>query len=112
LTLAQAKASPNKVDFVFTSTASAATFKSPKDATAAEISGTNRVTTYQKATLDFDNATEEAIATITPSADNITVAQGDIIVFKTQDNTKGVFKVTALTVATDGTVTIDIKIKQ
>jgi hypothetical protein len=113
LSLSEAKASPNKVDFVFTSTASTATFKSPKDAAAAEISGTNRVTNYQKVTtIDFDNATEEDIAAITPTADNITVALNDVIVFKTHDNTKGVFKVNQLTVAADGTITIDIKIKQ
>jgi hypothetical protein len=112
LSLAEAKASPNKVDFVFTSTASAATIKSAKDAAAAEISGTNRVTNYQKATIDFSTATAKDLEAVNPTADNITVSLNDVIVFKTQDNIKGIFKVDQLTVKTDGTVTISIKIKQ
>jgi hypothetical protein len=102
----------NTVDFVFNVDGSNAIFKSPKDATNTLVHNSGRTTNYQKVTLDFDNATAESIVSITPSADNITVAQGDIVVFKTQDNVKGVFKVNALTVATDGTVTIDIKIKE
>lgn len=112
MSLPIAKANPTKVDFVFTSTASAATFKSPKDATATEISGTNRVTNYQKVTLDFATATATDLDGITPSADNITVSANDVVVFKTHDNTKGIFKVESLTVATDGSVTINIKVKQ
>lgn len=111
MTLTEAKASPNKVDFVFTSTSSEATFISPKDAGASEISGTGRTTNYQKVDFDFETATSDDIDDVTPTSDEITVSQGDVIVFETADDTKGIFEVTSLAVAADGTATIDIMVK-
>lgn len=111
--ITDAKTNYNILDMVFTSTASAAKFISPKNAASADINKSNRVTNYQKVTaIDFEDASASDLDAITPSADNITVVQNDIVVFKTQDNVKGIFKVNSLTVAADGSVTIDIKVKQ
>lgn len=111
MSYAEAQASPNKVDFMFTSTDTEATFKSPKDAANATISGANRTTLYEKVDFDFASAVSADIDAITPTVDNIVVAQGDVIVFVTEDNDKGVFEVTNLAIAADGTVTIDIMVK-
>ncbi|QQS50774.1 MAG: hypothetical protein IPM71_14475 [Bacteroidota bacterium] len=109
--LADAKTNASKIDIIFTSTASAATFKSPKDASATEISSTGRTTTFQKVDLDFETAGASEIEAINPTADNITVELNDVVVFKTHDNEKGIFLVDQLTVSADGSVTIDIKVK-
>jgi hypothetical protein len=111
--LADAKTNFAILDIVFTSNASSATFISPKDAASADINKSGRITKFQKVTtIDFNNATEADIDAINPSAESITVALNDDVVFKTQDNIKGIFKVDQLTVAADGTVTIHIKVKQ
>lgn len=111
MSVSEAKASPNKVDFVFNSTATTASFFSPKDASATEISSTGRTTLYAKAGFDFASATIADISGVTLTADNVDVVQGDVVVYETADATKGVFEVTSLTVAADGSVTIDIKVK-
>jgi len=111
MSLSDAKASPTKVDFVFTSTASEATFISPKDASATEVKNVGYTTKYKKVDFDFATATIADVVAVTPTEDNIKVAAKDVIVFETEDGTKGVFEVTSLAVAADGTVTIDIMIK-
>ncbi len=111
-TLAQAKANPTKVDIIFTSTGVEAKLISPKDANATEISSTNRVTTYAKVDVVFDDATAADLDEVSPVLDNLVVAEGDVIVFETHEGAKGVMEVTALTVAQDGSVTIDIKVKE
>ncbi len=111
MNLSAAIASPNKVDFVFKSTASEASFSSPKDAANVTISDANRTTLYKKVDFAFASAVSADVDAVTPTADNITVVKGDVIVFVTEDDDKGVFEVTNLAVATDGTVTIDIMVK-
>lgn len=112
-TSTQVTGNENSVDFVYNSDASTATFKSPKNSSKASVAATGRTTLYEKAnSIDFATATSSDVDAVTPTNEDIDVVLNDIIVFKTQDNIKGVFKVTALTVATDGTVTIGIKVKQ
>jgi hypothetical protein len=103
----------NVVDFVYNSDGSTATFKSPKNSSKASVAATGRTTLYEKAnTIDFATATSTDIDGVTPTNENVDVVLNDVIVFKTNDNLNGIFKVTSLTVATDGTVTIGIKVKQ
>ncbi|MBN1116686.1 MAG: hypothetical protein JXA77_05760 [Bacteroidales bacterium] len=109
--LAEAKLNASKLDFVFSSTASEASFKSPKDASATEISSTGRTTYYQIIDKNYDDVTTADVNDANPNADNIVVALNDVILFKNADNKKGVFVVDQLAVATDGTITIAIKLK-
>lgn len=102
----------SKIDFVFNADASTATFKSPKDATNTLVHDSGRTTKYQKATFAFATATPSDLNAVTPTAESITVAANDVVVFVNHDGVKGIFEVTALTVAANGSVTIDIKVKQ
>lgn len=111
-TLTEAKANPSKVDIIFTSTGVEAKLIAPKDANATEISSTNRITTYEKVDIVFDEATAADLNEVSPAADNLVVAEGDVIVFETHEGTKGIMEVSALTVAQDGSITIDIKVKE
>lgn len=110
--LSEANTSPEKVDIVFTSTATEAVLKSPNKAAAAKLIAEDRTTTYKKVTLDFTTASSVDLVGVTPTADEIVIAQGDVIVFETEDGTKGILKIVALAVASDGTVTIDAKVKK
>lgn len=103
--------SASKIDFVFNSTASAATFIAPKASSNTTVKAANRTTKYQKASFDFATATAADLNAVSPTAESITVAVNDVVVFVTNDNVKGVFEVSALTVATDGSITIGIKVK-
>jgi len=102
----------SKVDFVFDADASTATFKSPIASANDFVKKSGRVTKYKKATFAFATATESDLNAVTPTAESITVSANDVVVFVNNDNVKGVFEVSALTVAANGSVTIDIKVKQ
>ena len=111
MNLAEAKASPGKVDIVFTSSDSEAKFISPKDAAAAELQNEGRTTLYTKASLDFETASSVEIGEVTLTDEEIVIASGDVIVFETEDGERGILEISALAVANDGTVTIEVKVK-
>lgn len=109
--LAEAKANASSVDIVFNSTSTVATFKSPKDAAAQELIDANRTTLFKVVSYSFEDATAAQVDGESLSAEQVNVVAGDVVVFETDDGDRGIFVVDALTVATDGDVTIDIKIK-
>ncbi len=102
----------DKVDIVFNSDASTATIYSPSLSNNSTVSGTGRVTKFEKVTFDFESATAADVNGVDPSDTEINIAKGDVVVYLTADDLKGVFKVTDLTVATNGTVTISVKVKE
>lgn len=106
---ADAQTNADKVDIVFTSDASEAKLFSPDDATSI---GSSRTTKYEVVDLDFDTVLGSDLDAVSPSDAEVVILQGDVVVFETDDNVKGIIEVTSLAVADDGTVSIDIQVKQ
>lgn len=108
---AEAKTNADKVDIVFDADGTAAKLTSPSNSTVSEISASGRLTTFAIVLLDFDAATSADLDAVDPGSEEVTVAVGDVVVFKTADAVKGILEVTSVDVATNGSATISVKVK-
>lgn len=111
MNFSEASASPEKVDLVFNADATNAWFFSPKDSGSDAINVSGRTTLYATVDFAFETATVSEINGVNLTADEVGVEENDVVVFETEDGIRGVFEVASLTVAADGSVTIDIKVK-
>lgn len=101
----------DKVDFVFDSDASTARIYSPSLSSNTAVKGSGRITYFKKVTFDFDAATAADVDGVDPTDTEVSLTNGDVVVYDIHDGSKGAFKVTDLKVASDGTVTISVKVK-
>jgi hypothetical protein len=102
----------DKIDFVFDADGSKGSIFSPSLSSNTKVNSTGRVSYFEKSTIDFDAATVANVDGVDPSKTSVDIVVGDVVVYKTHDSAKGIFKVTELDTKDDGTVTISIKVKE
>jgi hypothetical protein len=101
------------IDIIYGTTASSVDeFFSPAIALSG-ITGGNS-TKYATSTINFDNVTDDALLqSITATSDEISgISVGAEFQFITHAGKKGIFKVTAYTAGSSGSVTINVKVQQ
>jgi plastocyanin len=109
---AAAQDNADEVDIIFNTDGTNAKLTSPSNSAVQVIADANRLTTFEIVTLDFDAASSADLDGVDPSMEEVTITQGDVVVFETADDVKGILEVTAVTVTTDGAATIEVKIKE
>ncbi len=122
----EAVANSSTIDFIYYYQAGGdlAELFSPNSSKASTLNNykdmtPKRDTKFKKVTMDettFNAITDDA--TIVETATSLTASEvtnlvvGDVVAFKTADSKLGLFRVTALTATTSGTITITVKVQE
>ncbi len=100
------------VDFVFDADGSTGSIYSPSLSANSKVNSTGRITYFEKVDTDFATVTVADVDAVNPSSTSVDVVMGDVVVYLTHDQVKGIFEVTQIDVASDGTVTISVQVKE